>query len=290
LPQADAALPEAEHQFQRALEEWYVGQGVPRSDSLFGHWVRSGGADTYQAGRRALREIGGLTDVRGLRVLDVGCGFGGALVAMAEGGARCVGLDRNPSALELCHRRLALHGAPASLVRGDAYAMPFGDGAFDVVLCMEVLEHVARRHLVIREMARVLRPAGVLYLSFPNLLSVTNVLKDPHYHLAGVVLLPLRLARWYTQLRRGRSYDVEVLPVAPLVARECARHGVRVFSVNTGEEILLRKVAAPASIRHPAARVAFGLLWALGLTAAARGAIRLRAALGSGAVLAGFKE
>jgi hypothetical protein len=44
MPQADAALPEAEQQFQRALEEWYVGQGVPRSDSLFGHWVRSGGA------------------------------------------------------------------------------------------------------------------------------------------------------------------------------------------------------------------------------------------------------
>jgi SAM-dependent methyltransferase len=284
-----ATRPPAESAFCERLREWYLGRGVSPSDPLLPHWIVACGPQTYDAGLRMAREVSVLREPQGRRVLDIGAGFGGALIGFARAGAFSVGLDINLEELTMAADRIAAHRLSASLVKGSAFALPFRDESFDVVACAEVLEHVRQRETLLAEAVRVLRRGGVLYLSFPNLLSIRNVLNDPHYQLFGVVLLPLALARRYTRWRRGHDYEVEILPPAPAIARLCAGLGVPVYAVNASERVLLDKMESPQDIRGRG-RHLFVALKKLGLTPLVRAAIRTYSAFGAGAVLAGVKS
>lgn len=89
----------------------------------------------------------------GARVLDLGSGHGGAGAALAAGGAWVTSLDASP------------RGGVRPVV-GDAARLPFADGAFDGVVCANLLEHVPSPPAVLAEAARVLRQGGWLYLSW----------------------------------------------------------------------------------------------------------------------------
>lgn len=95
-------------------------------------------------------------------VLDVACGTGNATIPAAAAGARATGLDLTPELLEGARRRAADAGVEIEWVEGDAEALPFADGSFDVVLstfgCMFAPDH----KLTAAEIARVLRPGGRL--------------------------------------------------------------------------------------------------------------------------------
>ncbi|HUU56047.1 MAG TPA: class I SAM-dependent methyltransferase [bacterium] len=99
-----------------------------------------------------LREAVG--DVRGRRVLDVGCGTGLHLRLFAEGGAAGVGLEPSGEMLQRARERLA---GGAYLVRGRAEALPFRNGAFDVVTMITSLEFVADARAALAEASRVCR-------------------------------------------------------------------------------------------------------------------------------------
>lgn len=285
-----ASLPNAEEEFTALLEEWYIERGVSREYPLFSYWVEATGPATYQAGERIARELSALTSLQGKLVLDVGCGFGGAISILDRMGARCVGIDMSQEELALCRKRLLLHGVATNVLCADAYNMPFSNECFDIVICTEVLEHVKDKNALIAEMSRVLKKGGLLYLSFPNLLSLRNVWSDPHYRLFGVTLLPVPIARWYTRKRVGRDYDVEMLPIPPLLARVCAKKGIKVYSVNASEEVLLRKIEAPNLINKKLLRMVFTILSSLGLRRLLKAAVRLRASTTPNAILAGFKS
>lgn len=75
-----------------------------------------------------------------------------------------VGLDRSDRYLRLGRSRY-----PAlPLVQGDAQALPFADAAFDAVVALDVLEHLANPALALREIGRVLAPGGLLMVSVPH--------------------------------------------------------------------------------------------------------------------------
>lgn len=97
-----------------------------------------------------------------LRILDVGCGTGGTLERLRPFG-QVVGLDLETLALEFCRRR----DPTLRLVRGSATALPFASGAFDVVVAMDVLEHIPDHAAAAREIARVLAPGGALIATVP---------------------------------------------------------------------------------------------------------------------------
>jgi len=104
----------------------------------------------------------------GVSVLEVGSGLGllAADVAAAVPGGRVVGLE---AAWEQVAR------APAGIpmlwfVTGDAHAMPCRSGVFDVVYCRYVLEHVADPPGVLREIRRVLKPGGEVFIQENNIL------------------------------------------------------------------------------------------------------------------------
>lgn len=103
----------------------------------------------------------------GERVLDVATGTGivarRAAPRVAPGG-RVVGLDLNDGMLAVA-RTAAADARPAiAWVRGDAAALPFGDAAFDRVLCQQALQFLPEPVLALREMRRVTAPGGSLGL------------------------------------------------------------------------------------------------------------------------------
>jgi SAM-dependent methyltransferase len=98
------------------------------------------------------------------RVLDLGCGDGRIAGALAAAGARVVGVDPSPRALE--RARAAHPGLTFEPPAGDG-SLPFADGAFEVVICINVLEHVADTQRLMSEARRVLRPDGWLAAAVP---------------------------------------------------------------------------------------------------------------------------
>lgn len=99
----------------------------------------------------------------GERVLDLGCGDGAFVAALAAHGARPVGADVAGEAL----RRARLHHPQLEFVQS-ADALPFADGEFAVVWAGELLEHVQDGLGLLEEVARVLRPDGRLLVSTPD--------------------------------------------------------------------------------------------------------------------------
>ncbi len=107
-------------------------------------------------------------DLRGRRVLDIGCGRGELACEAARRGAFAVGIDYAPVAIELSRERLAaLGGALRERVEfflADAKGLAFADGCFDAVFLVDVYEHLHPYEIehTLAEVKRVLRPEGRL--------------------------------------------------------------------------------------------------------------------------------
>jgi SAM-dependent methyltransferase len=100
-------------------------------------------------------------------MLEVGCGEGSNLAALAGPGRRFVGCDLSGLALRLA-RASAPDDGSCTLVRGEGEALPFADGTFDAVLGISLLEHLPAPDGVVEEMIRVLVPGGMLLLVSPQ--------------------------------------------------------------------------------------------------------------------------
>jgi len=141
-------------------------------------------------------------------ILDAGCGTGGNLAHLAGAGRR-VGLDFSPDAVAGARKRKLAH-----LVRGTVTSLPFAAGSFDAAISMSVIYHqwVTDPADALREMHRVLRPGGVLFLdvpAYPSLHSAHDeaVMTARRFDAAGVRRLVeasgfevLRLTHWNTLL------------------------------------------------------------------------------------------
>lgn len=98
-------------------------------------------------------------------VLDVATGTGRLPLFLLEESTfngRVIGVDASALMLAQAAPKLAPFGRRAALVRQTALALPFPDAAFHAVTCLEALEFFADEKRALREMARVLRPGGVL--------------------------------------------------------------------------------------------------------------------------------
>ncbi len=98
---------------------------------------------------------------RGLRVLDVGCGGGYTCEFLAQRGAVVTGIDQSAACIEAAKRHSAAMGPTINYQVGLGESLPFDDGCFDVVVCVDVLEHVQSPAATVTEISRVLKPAGL---------------------------------------------------------------------------------------------------------------------------------
>lgn len=113
-------------------------------------------AVTAPENRRIVRWLG---DLRGLRLLDLGCGAGESAVYFSLLGARVTAIDISPRMIEVARATANLHGVSPELVVMPADAMTFPDASFDVVYGANVLHHVDTGRCL-DHVARVLKPGG----------------------------------------------------------------------------------------------------------------------------------
>lgn len=117
--------------------------------------------DQAAAGLRELKQVAlaALDSVTGQRILDIGCGAGHNLLKLAALGAHPVGLDASAVMTREAANRC---GPSATIIRGDAAALPIGAASFAGCYTERVLQHLLDLDTAVAEISRVLRPGGRL--------------------------------------------------------------------------------------------------------------------------------
>jgi malonyl-CoA O-methyltransferase len=105
-----------------------------------------------------------LGDIRGLHVLDLGCGTGRQTLRMTQAGAHVTGIDFSEGMLHRARAKAGAAGIP--FVKHDMeHPLPFADAAFDRVVSCLVLEHIRGLDEFFAEARRVCKPEGLIVLS-----------------------------------------------------------------------------------------------------------------------------
>jgi SAM-dependent methyltransferase len=112
------------------------------------------------------------------RVLDVGCGTGANGPVLATRGALAIGIDASPVPLGLGRSQ----GSHTARLRGDAARLPFEDDSFDLVVALDVLEHLDDDLAAARELRRVLRPGGAAVVFVPALPILWGLQDEVSHH------------------------------------------------------------------------------------------------------------
>ncbi len=109
-----------------------------------------------------------IPDWHGLHVLDLGCGGGFMAEVLARHGAFVVGVDPCAGAIAVAERHAARAGLAIEYRVGQGESLPCSPSSADLVVCVDVLEHVDDLDCVLAEIGRVLRPGGLLMLDTIN--------------------------------------------------------------------------------------------------------------------------
>ncbi len=147
----------------------------------------------FQA-KNVIKDIRKKVNLKGLSMLDIGCGRGGYTQEFQKAGARVVSLDiETPPYKEIF----------SSFVYGDATNLPFANDSFDFVFSSSLIEHLPKPILLLNEVKRVLKNNGVFYLSFPPFYSFAG----GHHFKPFNIFLPERIATFLARKIYGvKSY------------------------------------------------------------------------------------
>ena len=149
------ADPAELEKFSRLAHRWWDPQGEFRP--------------LHEINPLRLEWIDGAAGLAGKKVLDVGCGGGILAEAMARRGAEVTGIDLGEKGLRVAELHLAESKLPVKyeMVSAEDHAARHA-GEFDVVTCMELLEHVPEPAGMVAACARLARPGGFVFFSTIN--------------------------------------------------------------------------------------------------------------------------
>jgi 2-polyprenyl-3-methyl-5-hydroxy-6-metoxy-1,4-benzoquinol methylase len=160
---------------------------------------------------RELQQRVGLRLV-GARVLDVGCGGGHALRAARQmGAAHAAGLELSESRTAIGNEMLAQYGLPGSITAGSVLDPTTVEGLgreYDAILMFDLLEHVPSIRDVLAVARSLVRAGGILVIRSGNPFNPELLLREPHYGLPGMTILPRATALEYFRACRTGEYEV----------------------------------------------------------------------------------
>ncbi len=231
--------------------------------------------------RRAQRIRQSLGEPTGKRILDIGCGRGYTLSLLKRWGYEVHGTQISGSAVQFARERLGL----STVFHGDLLSAGYPQNHFDFISMVHVLEHLQDPRPQLREIARILRPEGFLYVEVPNAgslparwLKASWLAYDvPRHrlHFTPVTLRKLMEKEGFTCVRRG-FFSLEYSPATVLFSllNTLFGHKGTLFEYLSGESDsdksrrpiskgrVMGQVAAAALLALPALTLSL-LLWPL---------------------------
>jgi len=105
-------------------------------------------------------------ELRGKKILDVGCGDGVLTSMFARLGCQASGIDYSEEAVQFAKQKLS-NNSYVNFTQGSAYDLPWPDATFDLVVSSDVIEHLTDVKKFLQEISRVLKPSGGVIISTP---------------------------------------------------------------------------------------------------------------------------
>ena len=165
-PPAASLDPAEVERFARLAEEWWDPHGKLAPLHAIGParigYVRRMAEIVLKVDQRSIRPL------TGRRVLDVGCGGGLVAEPLARLGAAVTAIDPAAESIEVARRHATAQGLAIDYRADRLEALVDAGESYDLVTCLEVLEHVPEPQRFIALLAQVVRPGGLLVLSTIN--------------------------------------------------------------------------------------------------------------------------
>ncbi|MBV9527490.1 bifunctional 2-polyprenyl-6-hydroxyphenol methylase/3-demethylubiquinol 3-O-methyltransferase UbiG [Sphingomonas sp.] len=161
--ETSSIVPEEVAQFGKLAADWWDPDGASamlhKLNPVRLKYVRDQVDRHWQCDECDRRPLAGKT------ALDVGCGAGLLAEPLARLGAKVTAIDAAPEVIAVARNHAAAGGLQIDYRAGDVQQL---DGRFDLITCMEVIEHVADPAAFVAALAKRLAPAGLLVMSTPN--------------------------------------------------------------------------------------------------------------------------
>ena len=182
-------------------------------------------AESYYSSKNRIEQISRLINFKfdqSKKILVVGAGTGEEMAQLFRMGCQLYGIEPDESALQILKLRAKMNQLDGSgLKKAVAEKIPFNDNYFDLVYCWQVLEHVQNVEQSIKEMVRVTKSNGYIFIGTPDYRQIA----EPHYK----IYLPLFLPKWINKLLlkiRGKKtgFFNTLQPVTAKKVRNILRH------------------------------------------------------------------
>lgn len=140
------------------------------------------------------------------KYIDIGCGFGGAVVAAGKAGLKAAGIELDETRIEAAKALCTDNKVDAHIHRINIYDEDFSNlGKFNIITSLNVVEHVDDVRKFVSKLINSLEPGGCLYIEVPNPRSIDIVNSEPHYKLPLLSLLDYETAKSFFQSRPDKD-------------------------------------------------------------------------------------
>ncbi len=217
----------------------------------------------YRGRRRIIRtQLDRLPLAPGAQVLDAGCGSGRTLQDLVDYG-EVHGVELDPEAAELARGRD--HG---EVLVGRLEELPFADATFDLITCLDVIEHTPDDRVTLTELRRVCRPGGWLLVTVPAYQALWSQHDEANHHYrrySRTMLTDAALGAGWTVARMSFFNSVLLAPAAAvrIVRRRIGTHNGYTNDLALGpawlNEMLERPLALEANWLGRGRTLPFGL-------------------------------